>query len=722
MSSGSRHKACNQCREKKIRCDGQHPCQRCRGSGDSCDFTTQSRPSKLDFTQALETFNERLSQAENALAAQRNASNPFLPSGAFETDSMALWPQPLGILQSSPEQQMASLLNNGQPAAPSMTVPPGIDFGDPAIYPLPPIAPFQQPNEPLPSTNEAPAAFSAAAIPPLGDNTGTHGRRDHLTARSQNSGLTRQDWSDSHISSNISTRITTPGTSIAQSDALDSLPPTVGADLFQTYSQTIHCCFPMIDGQRFQSCIDDTPRRSELVALRNVIWAHAAVFSPQYSYLSDKFYLQARMQIEITEAEDPRRFFTIPALQTLILLALYELKQTCFTRSWVSVSRATWLAHSLGLYRMDRNNAESGDSCLLDILPFTDDPMALEERRRTFWAMLQINCFSTISAYLPTDDLDEQNPGKRVTLGRALTSPMTGVLCSLQGSAIAASLCIRCVSHVAQVNKEYSVEPPIYDFWTHHHHLNGLINHATYTALAHLKPTEYTTDLNALSLQMILQATTICLHQAVISRVCKVERYQAYTSIVQESEQRCIEVVLEFVGNARYLGHVNAAKYLVRKVQANPSSNPPSRNGLSSGTPKSSPMTSPTGPYHSRKPSMNTSDRFGAFHPGPKRSSTNSGQTTPNGNSSCVTGPDNARLLDSRHFLRSRLSALKATIPLAKVFEAQIDEEIEGGEAATRDRLVGLARFLPPAGLGTDGSGKMNGYDDTGNIPVATSS
>lgn len=45
--------------------------------------------------------------------------------------------------------------------------------------------------------------------------------------------------------------------------------------------------------------------------------------------------------------------------------------------------------------------------------------------------------------------------------------------------------------------------------------------------------------------------------------------------------------------------------------------------------------------------------------------------------------------------MRSRLGALKTTIPLARVFEAQIEEEMEEGEAVTRERLVGLVRYLP---------------------------
>ncbi|KAL9030780.1 MAG: hypothetical protein Q9196_001130 [Gyalolechia fulgens] len=688
-------------------------------------------------------------QAETALAAQQNRPaqpRPLLTADAFEPDSLASWFQLPGIPQPSGEPNMGSASNNGQVAAPPMAIPPGLDFDDPATYTLPPVPPFQQPTEPSPPTYTAIPTLSNASITSFGNNTSSNGWTDlsrgaSQSSMSQTSGPTSRDWS----SSDISSRITTPGTSVAQSEALETLPPNVGNDLlcsllvsgsqrvmadtwhrFQTYSQTVHHYFPMIDGQRFQSRVDETPVGSEFVALRYAIWAHAAVFLPQYLYLSDRFYLQARMQIEVTEARSPHRFFTIPALQTLILIALYELQHTCFIRSWVSVSRATWLAHSLGLHRMDKRNSKSANNHSLNLLPYTDDLMALEERRRTFWVVLQLNCFSNvgicwnsgmgfdhaeISTYLPADDLDEQNSGSQMTLGVALKSSVTGILCPLQGAALVASLCLQCVSHVTQVNKEYSFQSPTYDFWTHHHHLKELIDHASYTALVHLKPNQCLTDPNVLSLNMTLQATIICLHHAVISRVSRVEKNKAHGSVVAESDQRCIEAALEFVSTVRYTSQVNTTKlnpsipwtfyvvlqYLVRKAQADASPKPPSRSEMqSSATPYGSPVISPTARYRPRKPSMNTSDRFGAFQTGPGEGFiSSSNQTTPKKRAASFAILDYARVLDSMHFLRSRLNALTATIPLAKVFEIQINEEIESGEAGTRERLVGLARFLP---------------------------
>lgn len=121
------------------------------------------------------------------------------------------------------------------------------------------------------------------------------------------------------------------------------------------------------------------------------------------------------------------------------------------------------------------------------------------------------------------------------------------------------SLCIRSVSHLNQVHKEHSFDIPGYDFWTHHHHLDELLNHASKSTLAHLKPIECKTEPNVLFINMILHSTIICLHQAVIYRVSRVEKQKA-PGVKLESEQRCFDAVQEFIGTVRYIGQISAAK------------------------------------------------------------------------------------------------------------------------------------------------------------------
>ena len=54
---------------------------------------------------------------------------------------------------------------------------------------------------------------------------------------------------------------------------------------------------------------------------------------------------------------------------------------------------------------------------------------------------------------------------------------------------------------------------------------------------------------------------------------------------------------------------------------------------------------------------------------------------------------NDARALDSMHFLLSTLMDMKVSNPLAKVLEKQINQEMAEGEATTRERVVGLVDF-----------------------------
>lgn len=147
----------------------------------------------------------------------------------------------------------------------------------------------------------------------------------------------------------------------------------------------------MVDKTRFLANIDNVPIKPDLAGLRYAIWAHAAAYSPTYVHMAEAFYEQARERLENHGPGSCRDFTSMPALQTQILVALYEITQAIFTRAWVSVSRATWLAQMLELHSMDRDEPLRVDQTTQHILPASTDTAELEERRRTFWAAFSLN-------------------------------------------------------------------------------------------------------------------------------------------------------------------------------------------------------------------------------------------------------------------------------------------------------------------------------------------
>ena len=149
----------------------------------------------------------------------------------------------------------------------------------------------------------------------------------------------------------------------------------------------------MVDETSFLSKGNDIDVAQELSGLRYAMWAHAAALSPIYSYLKERFYEQARECIENPDMETSGRSVTVVALQIHVLLALYEFKQTLFSRAWVSVSRATWLAQMLELHTMDPQGSAKSRYSSERVLPETALPAELSERRKTLWAAYSLHCF-----------------------------------------------------------------------------------------------------------------------------------------------------------------------------------------------------------------------------------------------------------------------------------------------------------------------------------------
>lgn len=61
MNRKMRHKACNLCRERKVRCDGEQPaCEKCRRSGDTCVYSPVNKLTKAHLAQTIESLRDRI--------------------------------------------------------------------------------------------------------------------------------------------------------------------------------------------------------------------------------------------------------------------------------------------------------------------------------------------------------------------------------------------------------------------------------------------------------------------------------------------------------------------------------------------------------------------------------------------------------------------------------------------------------------------------------------
>lgn len=115
--------------------------------------------------------------------------------------------------------------------------------------------------------------------------------------------------------------------------------------------------------------------------------------------------------------------------------------------------------------------------------------------------------------------------------------------------------------HVKKLHQESTIDHLSYDFWTQQYQLEETIQYAATYLLGHLKSADTMLDPDSLSLKILLQATIICLHQAVVAKLAKT-RTSATAARAFKSGQQSMEAVVELSSIMRLVGRVNLSKVL----------------------------------------------------------------------------------------------------------------------------------------------------------------
>lgn len=167
------------------------------------------------------------------------------------------------------------------------------------------------------------------------------------------------------------------------------------------YFETVHRSLPMLDQKAFGPAETASAQSSDALALRWAMCAHVANSSPRfaasvrncegssgldYSFL---FYSKARQHIEFAASGGGAVFASITTLQTMLLVAFYELRNARFSWAWTTISHATWLAQMLQLPALDSPHPFEHQTGLSYPTINSDS----NEARRTLWAALTLNSF-----------------------------------------------------------------------------------------------------------------------------------------------------------------------------------------------------------------------------------------------------------------------------------------------------------------------------------------
>ena len=158
-------------------------------------------------------------------------------------------------------------------------------------------------------------------------------------------------------------------------------------DSFSTYFTSCQTTYQLFDNEeRLSGLMQESSYTS--TALKYAICAHAAPACPQFSTLAmsslpaiapgsdydECFYLLARTSLGHSDIEQGLSSPSLQALQSTILIGLYELQHADFGRAWLTASRAIWLTQALQLHTIDSGQAPSIDVA------------NVEEARKALWA------------------------------------------------------------------------------------------------------------------------------------------------------------------------------------------------------------------------------------------------------------------------------------------------------------------------------------------------
>jgi hypothetical protein len=120
--------------------------------------------------------------------------------------------------------------------------------------------------------------------------------------------------------------------------------------------------------------------------------------SSQFESLRNTLYNETRQMLETLDlSEDDMGVVRIEQVQAWLLIAHYEFTRVNFRRGWVSAGRAFRLVQLAKLHEIDSPGA------FLE----GEDPVLVEERRRTFWVAYCLDRFICMKSRWPLTLIEE---------------------------------------------------------------------------------------------------------------------------------------------------------------------------------------------------------------------------------------------------------------------------------------------------------------------------
>ncbi|TIC91078.1 Asperfuranone cluster transcription factor afoA [Colletotrichum higginsianum] len=518
------HQACEICRERKVRCDRALPkCRRCDRLNQPCSYNQAHQRRTRD--EQLQQLQERLAKTEAQLAL--NNTPRSTPSGRPQSRSETTEPAISSRWPSMPDP-VTSNASSGTMSRRS------------SQYQLPTTATSQaslvsasgHPATSNPMDLDKPRRMSAV----VDMSTNGSSLLDIDLFTSFNDGADSNmafDWTNQPPLSalepldNLLLNRLSPQ-SLSHSDPDEDISPAELSALHNHYFESIYFSFPFLNRDRFleESAGASSPAVSALIyAVALAGCAH----SPKHPNRQATCYSLARNYAEKCERDGGLNDLNF--LQALLFIGRFEAMDRKLERSWLTLGRAAMLCRLLRLPQMDQVDEgdgfqdDAGQSGPPMCLPRTDDPVLLEERRRTFWGLYilqsyvktrtgwqcQLGDVNNFRIYLPSPGLLRSGlvPLKMPFLSEVGTDPGHEIS-SYAGCVLMVDLALRCFDH--------GQERATAGFWDGYCALVKTTDELFGMLKRHLNATSIREDPMAFSLYLNLRATEIFSHESAITR------------------------------------------------------------------------------------------------------------------------------------------------------------------------------------------------------------
>ncbi|KAI1377953.1 fungal-specific transcription factor domain protein [Hypoxylon crocopeplum] len=348
------------------------------------------------------------------------------------------------------------------------------------------------------------------------------------------------------------------------------IPDLMKVDLIQLYFDRVHPIVPLLNKPKTFKWINIGNSMSEAQkCLQYAMWTSATAFSSQFGGLQEALYAKTRFMLDQIDLNGTDSLLCqIEHVQAWILVTFYEFGRTNYRRGWLSAGRVFRLVQFLKLYDID-SPKPLGLEC-------EDDPVTLEEKRRTFWVAYCLDRFISVSegapmtlseemvfTRLPCLDADFQRGlvSQESFLAETMSSAEMRPYAPLAECAIIVTICSRALSHkqIYTIETLYSNIP--LDFSSRHDWLDDMLKRRLNNLYANYP------SLTVAENPMIIFSYMIA-HSAVIY-LCRIietlSRNDQDQSLVWEFQQRGLWAAQEIVRLAKeheHLGYFKAHTFM----------------------------------------------------------------------------------------------------------------------------------------------------------------